>query len=80
MEPANQTGFREEMMDNIYVVNYLVNRQLEIKKRKLTIFFVDLRTTFDTVDRGTLIRGMRERRIREGLTIRIKKIMREPRS
>jgi len=33
--PHNQTGFRKNMgtIDNIYVLNYLINKQLEIGKK-----------------------------------------------
>lgn len=42
--PPNQTGFREEMgtINNIYVLNYLVNKQLG-KKKRLVALFVDLK-------------------------------------
>lgn len=35
--PPNQTGFRKglDTMDNIYVLNYLVNRQLGMRNGKL---------------------------------------------
>jgi len=45
----------------------LINRQIGKKGRKMTAMFVDLRAVFDSVDRGVLIRVMRERGIREGL-------------
>lgn len=49
--PHNQTGFRKKMgtMDNVYVFNYLINRQLG-KGKKLVVMFVDLKAAFDTVD------------------------------
>jgi len=49
--PQNQTRFRKGMgtMDNIYVVNYLINRQLGKGKGVLALF-VDLKAAFDTVD------------------------------
>jgi len=57
--PQNQTGFRKEMgtMDNIYVINYIVNKQLRIGA-----LFVDLRATFDLVDREILYKAIREKR------------------
>jgi len=39
-------------MDNIFVLNYLINRQIEKKGGKLIAVFVDLRAAFDSVDRG----------------------------
>lgn len=50
-----------EAIDNIYVINYLMNRQLGEKRGKLILLFVDLKAAFDSVDRGALIRTMRER-------------------
>lgn len=47
-------------IDNIYVLNYLVNRQLNKGKGKMIAFFVDLRATFDS-DREILLKTMRER-------------------
>lgn len=73
MIPPNQTGFRKGMgtIDNIYIVNYLVNRQVRIKGGKLIGLFVDLKAAFDSVDRGELIRTMRERGVREGFVERV---------
>lgn len=69
----NQTGFRKGMgtMDNIYVLNYMVNRQLEKKGGKLVALFVDLKAAFDSVDREVLMEVMRERGLREGLVRRV---------
>lgn len=43
--PANQTGFKKEKgtIDNIYVLYYLVNRNINIKGGELIAFFLDLR-------------------------------------
>lgn len=80
--PQNQTGFRKGLcvMDNIYVLNYLVNRQLGIRKGDLAALFVDLKATFDSVDRKVLIETMTEKGIRERLIERVEEIMRETRS
>lgn len=47
-------GFRKGMgaIDNIYVLNYLMNRQLNKGKGKMIAFFVDLRATFDSDGQG----------------------------
>lgn len=47
-------GFRKGMgaIDNIYVLNYLMNRQLNKGKGKMIAFFVDLRATFDSDRQG----------------------------
>lgn len=46
--PGNQTGFRKglETIDNIFVVNYLVNRQLGKRGGSLVTLFVDLKAAF----------------------------------
>jgi hypothetical protein len=79
--PQNQTGFRKGMgtMDNIYVINYLINRQLG-RRKKVVALFVDLRAAFDSVDRGTLYKVMRERGIREGLIERVREVLGETKS
>lgn len=53
LAPQNQTEFRKGMgtIDNVYVLNYLVNRQLSREKGKIMAFFVDLKTAFNSVDR-----------------------------
>ncbi|XP_024890196.1 golgin subfamily A member 6-like protein 22 [Temnothorax curvispinosus] len=80
--PQNQTGFRRGMgtIDNIFVLNYLVNRRLEKKGGKLIACFVDLKASLDLVDRGVLIKSIREREIREGLVRKTEEILRETRS
>lgn len=49
-----QAGFRRGVgtVDNIYTLNYLINRQVSKASDKLLAFFVDLRVAFDSVDRG----------------------------
>jgi len=67
-------------IDNIYVLNYLVNKRLEMKKGKVIAMFVDLKAEFNSVDREVLTGTMRQRGIREGLIERVEKMMRETRS
>jgi len=80
--PDNQTGFRKRMgmVDNIYVLNYLINRQLGKRRGKVVALFVDVRTAFDSVDKGVLAKAMRERGMREGLVERVEEIWRETKS
>lgn len=80
--PQNQTGFRKGLgtIDDIYVLNYLVNRQLSRWKGKLVAFFIDLKAAFDSVDRKILVEAMIERRVREGLIKRCEDIVRETRN
>lgn len=78
----NQTGFRKgmETMDNIYVINYLINKQLGKKEGKMLALFVDLKAAFDSVDKGILLEAMRKRGIREGLSKRVEEMMKETKS
>jgi len=77
--PQNQAGFRKGMgtIDNIYVLNYLINRQIKYRGGKMVATFIDLKAAFDSIDRDVLFRAMKERGIREGLVRRIEQIMRE---
>ncbi|KAL6420898.1 hypothetical protein ACFW04_011880 [Cataglyphis niger] len=77
--PQNQTGFRKGLgtMDNIFILNYLVNRQLRKKKGKLVAFFIDVKAAFDSVDRRKLVEAMRKRGVREELVRRNEDIMKE---
>ncbi|XP_033225093.1 uncharacterized protein LOC117178016 [Belonocnema kinseyi] len=74
--PQNQTGFRKGMgnIDNVYVLNYLVNRNLGRKKGKLVAFFVDFKAKFDSVNSRILWATMKERGLDKGLIKRIKEI------
>ena len=67
--PPSQTGFRRGLgcMDNIYVLNYLMNRQVGRKVKRMVVLFMDLKAAFDSVDRGILVQAMRKRGVREGL-------------
>lgn len=49
----NQTDFRRGMgtINNVYVLNYVVGRQLEKRKGKLVVLFADLKTASDMVDK-----------------------------
>lgn len=55
--PDNQTGFRKGMgtIDQIYALNYLINRQLVKEKGKMTVLFIDLKAAFDSVNKERLI-------------------------
>lgn len=67
-------------VDNIYMLNFLINRQLGKEGGKLVALFMDMKAAFDSVDREVLIGIMRELGIREGLTIRAEQVVRETRS
>ncbi|XP_077255544.1 uncharacterized protein LOC143893719 [Temnothorax americanus] len=77
--PPSQTGFRRGVgtTDNIYVLNHLINRQVNGKKGKMVVMFVDLKAAFDSVDRRILVEAMRKRGVREGLVERCKELLGE---
>lgn len=66
-------------MDNIYVINYMINRQLGKEKKKKALF-VSMKAAFDSVDRKVLYKTMKERGIREGLIERVREMFRETKS
>lgn len=80
--PENQAGFRRGRgtMDNIYAMNYVVNRNISKKGGKLVAFFVNLKAAFDMMDREILVENMRKRGIREEIVDRCKDVMRETKS
>ncbi|XP_039311279.1 uncharacterized protein LOC120359054 [Solenopsis invicta] len=68
----SQTGFRRGVgtIDQIYVLNYLINKRVAVRKSKMVVLFVDLKAAFDSVDREILIQMMRERGVRKSLVVR----------
>lgn len=67
-------------MENVYVLNYIVNRQIRKERGKMVTIFIDLRAASDMVDKGILLKAIRERGVREGLVERIGEIMEETKS
>lgn len=49
------------IIDNIYVLNFIINKQIERKGEKLVALFVDLKAAFNSVDREILVETMKER-------------------
>lgn len=66
--PHNQTGLGREWAHWITTCMYLimVNRQLGKKGGRMIAVFVDLKATFDMVNKRILIESMRKGGIREG--------------
>lgn len=62
---------------DIYVLNYMVNRQIGREGEKLVALFVELRAAFDSVDRGVLVEMIRRKGIREGLVRRVEEVIRQ---
>ena len=79
MKPPNQAGFRKGLgtIDNVYVLNYIVNRQVRKEKGKVVALFVDLKAAFDSVDRKVLMEALKRRGVRKGLIQRIEEVYRE---
>lgn len=80
--PPSYTGFKKGIgvMENTYVMNFSVNRQLKRKGGMVVAVFENLKAAFDSVDRKVLIEVMMERGVREGLRSTIEKVYRETRS
>lgn len=78
----NQIGFGRGTgtIDNIYVLNHLVYRQVARRKAKLIALYVDLRAAFDFLDREIMEKTIRDRGVREGLIERVKEIYEETKS
>lgn len=41
-------------MDNVYVLNYIINKELVRKGNRVIAFFVDFKAAFDSVNRKVL--------------------------
>jgi len=65
------------MLDNVYMLNYLINRQIGMKGRKMVAVFVDLKAAFDSMDRLKLIDALRERGVKKRFIARMGEILRE---
>ena len=74
--PESQAGFRQgrSCMDQIFILNWLVERELIKKGGKLFVFFVDFKAAFDTVNRRKLWEIMQKKGISKELIDRIREI------
>lgn len=79
MLPSNKTGFTKGVgaIDQIYVLNFRLNRRVVEKKGKVVVLFVDMKTVFDSVYKNILLESMRNRGAKESLVVKCKKIMEE---
>ncbi|CAD6237892.1 GSCOCG00012499001-RA-CDS [Cotesia congregata] len=77
--PESQAGFREGRgtIDNIYALNYLINREIGKERGKLIALFVDFKAAFDSVDRVELSKALRKRGVSEGLVRRCEVVLKE---
>lgn len=60
----------DRAINQIYVLNFMINRKVMEKKGKMVVLFVDIKAAFDSVDRDILLDSMRSRGVREGLVVR----------
>lgn len=74
-----QAGFRANKgtIDNIYVLNYLIEKEIIKEQGKAYAFFVDLKAAFDGINRKKLFQTMRTLKISETIIIRIEEIYAE---
>lgn len=77
--PESQAGFRRgrSAIDNIYTLNWLVEREIKKKGGKLYAFFADLRSAFDMLDREKLWKVMEKKGVDKELTEKIKEVYEE---
>lgn len=61
--PNSQADFRRRRgtLDNVYVLNYLINRQVTRKEGRLVILFVGFKAAFNTVNKEIFIETLRKR-------------------
>lgn len=76
-----QAGFRagRRTMDNLYILNRTVDKELEKKGGKVYAFFIDLRAAFDTINRKKLIEVMKKNGITEQLVKAVEEIYKDTR-
>lgn len=77
--PDNQAGFRKgrSTVDNIYILNYAVQKEISKEQGKLYALFADLKAAFDIVNRQKLFSMMNNLGISENLVTRIAEIYSE---
>lgn len=77
-----QFGFRRgrRVMDAVFVLSHIVDRELGKRKGKVFAYFADLKAAFDRVDRKVLRKRMREIGVSNRLKERIMETYRETRN
>lgn len=61
-------------MDNVYVLNYIINKELMRKGGRVIAFFVDFKAAFDSVDRKVLWKSLEKKRVDGELIERLKEV------
>jgi len=74
--PETQAGFRirRSTVDNVYILQHAIKKELRKKGEKIYGFFMDLKAAFDKVDRKMLWEAMVRKGVRNGLIERVKEI------
>ena len=74
-----QLEFRKEKgtIDEIYILNHIVNGELTIRRRKVFVFFADIKRTFDRLDGTELHRMLKMKEINAHMRERIIEIYKE---
>lgn len=69
--PEAQAGFRSgrEIMDNIYNLNYAIEKEIQKKGGKVFAFFADLKAAFDIINQKKLWSMMKEKEINKHLLL-----------
>lgn len=77
--PDTQAGFRKNRstMDNIYILNYAIKKEINKKGRKVYAFFADLKAAFDIINREKLWAIMKRKGINRQLVRRLEEIYEE---
>lgn len=67
-------------MENIYVIKYLMNRELAKRGGRMWACFLDTRAAFDSLNRGKLWEIMKKRGVSKILRERIREVYVETRN
>lgn len=77
--PDTQAGFRKgrSTIDNIYILNQAIEKELKKDKGKIYVLFADLKAAFDGVNRHKMIEILRNKGVNKTLVNRIAEIYEE---
>jgi len=64
-------------MDNIYILNYAIEKEISKKERRIYVFFTDLKAAFDIMNRKKLWAIMKRKGINRHLIRKIEEIMKK---
>ena len=80
--PENQAGFRAgySTVDNAFVLYYIVNKYLNMKRKPVYVAFVDFKKAFDSVNHTKLFNVLQKNNIKGNLFNVIKSIYKSVRA